>query len=831
VNLDDFTIGMGDDMRSMIFLSLFVISLGLAKGADAIERLPPCTKMNVDQWNDCRGLKQYPDGTSYEGEFKQGTRHGQGILFNRDAKRVYSGLWANDKFMIPASVDRVREKSEEAISDGSVPENGLKVFDERSLPNQRREHGASSEREGKASELGSAIEIIPVRHRFLNRNRTPNVQRAEMWVSTLRQPDRVSDIYEATVVWQLQNVGSGNNRLVPSAIRGDVDIPNAKLKMSLLFQKNNDNALSASHTITVTFKPQPGSPLGNVKAIGPIQMRRADAQSGEKVAGIPVPITENNFLIGLMRGDREARNIQLLRSLSVIDLPLQFADGRPATINMEKGAAGEQVFKEALSSWGFDKDEQRKEQTALPSASGKEYVSAPMSSQGSSSQVSSDAVESGNNSLPEIGANPKKVKTFTVRPDGSRLDGAGSTPPVVVAGSTLTVAAPHSQILTSREDAGEASSDNHLPPCPPINKGRYDNCFGTIIFPNGEKYAGEFKDNHFNGKGTFSLPDGMKYVGEWKDANWHGQGTITMPDGGRHTGEFKNGKADGKGTRTWIDGRKYVGEFKDNRRNGRGALYTANGQLKESGEYKDDILVLPDIIKRSALVIGNGHYQHEGYLPNPINDAQLISSALKSVGFQVTEIGLDLTREKMIQSIREFAKQADDSDWAVIYYSGHGIEFKGLNYLLPVDAKLSFDRDIPLEAVDMESVVESLNGAKKIKILILDSCRSNPFIAGMHQTVASRSVGRGLAPIEPKLNTMVIYSAKHGQEALDGEGKNSPFAEALAKRIITPGLEIRRLFDYVRDDVLDATQNKQQPFSYISLPGKEDFFFRDESTP
>lgn len=180
----------------------------------------------------------------------------------------------------------------------------------------------------------------------------PVAQKAELWVASAQEPDKVDRIYNATVVWRLENVGGGGpGQPMSSAIRGDVDIPDAKLKMSLLFQKNSDSALSASHTITVTFKPQSGSPLGNVKAIGPIQMRRADAQSGEKVAGIPVPITENNFLIGLMRGDREARNIQLLRSLSVIDLPLQFADGRPATINMEKGASGERVFADAIDAW------------------------------------------------------------------------------------------------------------------------------------------------------------------------------------------------------------------------------------------------------------------------------------------------------------------------------------------------------------------------------------------------------------------------------------------------------------------------------------------------
>jgi hypothetical protein len=179
----------------------------------------------------------------------------------------------------------------------------------------------------------------------------PVAQKAELWVASVQEPGKVDRIYNAAVVWRLENVGGGPGEPVGSAIRGDIDVPDAKMKISLLFQKNNDSALSASHTINVTFKPAADSPLGGVKAIGPIQMRRADAQSGEKVAGIPVPITTNNFLIGLMRGDREARNIQMLRTLAVIDLPLQLNDGRAATINMEKGPAGERVFADAIDNW------------------------------------------------------------------------------------------------------------------------------------------------------------------------------------------------------------------------------------------------------------------------------------------------------------------------------------------------------------------------------------------------------------------------------------------------------------------------------------------------
>jgi hypothetical protein len=179
----------------------------------------------------------------------------------------------------------------------------------------------------------------------------PVAQKAEMWVGSLAEPTKVDKIYNGSAVWRLENVG-GPGEPVGSAIRGDIEVPDAKLKMTLLFRKNTDATLSASHTINVSFTVAPGSPIGGVKAIGPIQMRRSDAQSGEKVAGIPVPITDNNFLIGLMRGDHEARNILLLRSLAALDLPMQLADGRAATINMEKGPSGERVFADAIDAWG-----------------------------------------------------------------------------------------------------------------------------------------------------------------------------------------------------------------------------------------------------------------------------------------------------------------------------------------------------------------------------------------------------------------------------------------------------------------------------------------------
>ena len=207
---------------------------------------------------------------------------------------------------------------------------------------------------------------------------------------------------------------------------------------------------------------------------------------------------------------------------------------------------------------------------------------------------------------------------------------------------------------------------------------------------------------------------------------------------------------------------------------------------------------------RIALLIGNAHYRYTGALANPINDAQLLGSALRGVGFQSVTIKTDLTREQTMQALQEFAKGADLAEWAVVYYSGHGMEFGGVNYIIPVDAQLKVDRDVDLETVDVGKVLSSVEGARRLRLVILDACRDNPFASQMRRTMATRSVGRGLARMEPEAGTLIVYAAKHGEVALDGTGMNSPFVEALTRRIQErPTQEIRRLFDLVRDDVME----------------------------
>jgi uncharacterized caspase-like protein len=155
-----------------------------------------------------------------------------------------------------------------------------------------------------------------------------------------------------------------------------------------------------------------------------------------------------------------------------------------------------------------------------------------------------------------------------------------------------------------------------------------------------------------------------------------------------------------------------------------------------------------------------------------------------------------------------------------VYYAGHGLEVDGNNYLVPADAKLASDFDIEDETISLDRVLKALDPAKRLKLVILDACRDNPFTRSMKRTVASRAVGRGLAKIEPtQSDTLVAYAAKAGAVANDGEGQNSPFAVALMKHITEPGIDLRIAFGRVRDDVLKATGNRQEPFVYGSLGG------------
>ncbi len=226
--------------------------------------------------------------------------------------------------------------------------------------------------------------------------------------------------------------------------------------------------------------------------------------------------------------------------------------------------------------------------------------------------------------------------------------------------------------------------------------------------------------------------------------------------------------------------------------------------------------------KRVALVIGNSAYQNVARLPNPVNDGATIAATLKDAGFDVVDSRHDLPAAETRRVLRDFADRARDADIAVVYYAGHGIEVDGGNYLIPVDAKLERDTDVYDEALSLDRVLLAIEPAKQLRLVILDACRDNPFAKSMKRTVASRAIGQGLAKIEPTSpNMLIAYSAKAGSTAADGDGKNSPFTVALSKHLTTPGLDVRRAFGFVRDDVLKITGNRQEPFVYGSLGGDD----------
>ena len=224
--------------------------------------------------------------------------------------------------------------------------------------------------------------------------------------------------------------------------------------------------------------------------------------------------------------------------------------------------------------------------------------------------------------------------------------------------------------------------------------------------------------------------------------------------------------------------------------------------------------------KRVALVIGNSAYQNVTPLVNPANDATAITATLKSAGFDVVDSRRDLKANEMKRALRDFSDKARDADVAVIYYAGHGIEIDVTNYLIPTDATLERDIDALDEAIALDRVLTVMEPAKQLRLAILDACRDNPFNKTMKRTLGSRAVGRGLAKVEPtNANTLIAFAAKAGSTASDGDSKNSPFTSALVKHIATPGLDLRLAFGKVRDDVIKATNNRQEPFVYGSLGG------------
>ena len=223
---------------------------------------------------------------------------------------------------------------------------------------------------------------------------------------------------------------------------------------------------------------------------------------------------------------------------------------------------------------------------------------------------------------------------------------------------------------------------------------------------------------------------------------------------------------------------------------------------------------------RIALLFGNGEYSTFGELPNPRNDAGDVGAAFGRLGFDVTTV-LDAGRSQMHEALQAFARRSLGADVAVVFYAGHGMEMDGVNYLVPVDARLERDTDVEFETVQLDQVLRATEGAA-LRVVILDACRNNPLAQRMRRTRATRSLSRGsFGDLDEHLlldETLVAYAAAAGTTAADGTGRNSPYTAALLSYLEEP-LELSALFRRVRGRVLEITRGAQRPHEYQSLLG------------
>ena len=232
--------------------------------------------------------------------------------------------------------------------------------------------------------------------------------------------------------------------------------------------------------------------------------------------------------------------------------------------------------------------------------------------------------------------------------------------------------------------------------------------------------------------------------------------------------------------------------------------------------------------KRVALVIGNGAYRNAPALPNPRNDAQDVGAALTRTGFE-TIVGIDLDRAGMDKAAVSFNRAARDADVAVFYYSGHALQFAGVNYLMPVDARLTDEADLRLMA-RVDDVVADLQQAKNLRILVLDACRDNPFAEALKRSAGrtrGAGLGNGLAKMDSPQGMIVAYATQAGRTAEDGSGRNSPYTTAFLKNIETPE-EIGTVFRRISAEVYDATRRTQLPELSLSLIGE--FYLKGRSS-
>ena len=218
-----------------------------------------------------------------------------------------------------------------------------------------------------------------------------------------------------------------------------------------------------------------------------------------------------------------------------------------------------------------------------------------------------------------------------------------------------------------------------------------------------------------------------------------------------------------------------------------------------------------------ALVIGNGAYRM-GPLRNPRTDARDLAAALRELGFEVIEKH-DVGYNEMLRAVIEFGRALQDGGVGLFYYAGHGLQLDGKNYLIPTDASIERPEYVPVETLDLDQVLARMDAARnRLNVVILDACRDNPFARSF------RNVPRGLTQALAPSGTFLAYATAPGDVAADGQGRNSPYAEAILAALQPPGLALEEVFKRVGMQVRDRTGGQQTPWTSSSVVGE--FYFR-----
>ena len=391
------------------------------------------------------------------------------------------------------------------------------------------------------------------------------------------------------------------------------------------------------------------------------------------------------------------------------------------------------------------------------------------------------------------------------------------------------------QIVAVAEVKPDVSSSNQ-PACNGTDVGKWNSCFGTLNFANGDRYEGSVNSGKPNGLGTYFYISnnqfkGTKYVGEFKNGNRHGQGVRYAESGAvLETGEwFNNGLIKfytlSSNSETLPNATTTLNKTERDR-----LTAEVDAERKKRQELEDQLRIAQqqstkpatsyELERRVALVIGNATYKVNP-LKNPVNDSTDMARSLRSVGFDVIEAN-NTTLAQMREVTRRFADKLGNSDVGLVYYSGHGVEVKGKNYLIPVNADIKREYEVVDQAFDASQFLEMMDNIrgpnnKRVNILIVDACRNNELQKSW------RSTNNGLARMDAPGGTFISFATAPGRVAADGSGRNSPYTKHLLQALKQPNVPIEQVFKVVRRNVMEETKGEQIPWENSSLVG--DFYF------